>query len=341
MATDGTFNYRRPMRDVARMLAELPGEQKLSLKDLQSGSPEQRMKIMGALQKSGGFFSVEQKTVLSLRDHPLSLQEGGAALVPAPSAVDFQSAEFRSAPEEGARRAFGTDEAVDSHELYYAEVEQIARDVLAPEGEVVHAFCNSHIIRDSAGTGAVGDDAGPIRTVHNDFTEEYGEVTRSRLTDHPSKTAKFYRKMLEERRGLSFSREELEQYRLVVLNTWRPITEAPLRRDPLAVCDNRTIQKSDLMPVRTGIGQNPDDPDDDFALEVFMSTPNPEHRWHYVDAFDNQELLVFKTYDSDMDPFVPTMHSAFELPEQDAEQVRESCEARVVCLLKRTPSSKL
>ena len=32
---------------------------------------------------------------------------------------------------------------------------------------------------------------------------------------------------------------------------------------------------------------------------------------------DRDEVLVFKTYDSDMDPFVPTMHSAFELLEQD------------------------
>ena len=63
-----------------------------------------------------------------------------------------------------------------------------------------------------------------------------------------------------------------------------------------------------------------------------MSTPNPAHRWHYVPEFTSQELMVFKTYDSEMDPFVPTMHSAFELHEADA-PARESCEARVICLM--------
>jgi hypothetical protein len=89
------------------------------------------------------------------------------------------------------------------------------------------------------------------------------------------------------------------------------------------------------MAVRTGIGQNEDDPDDDFALEIFMSTPNPSHRWHYVDNFHSQEMLMFKTYDSDMHPFVPTMHSAFDLHDQEAAPARESCEARIVCLLRR------
>jgi hypothetical protein len=73
--------------------------------------------------------------------------------------------------------------------------------------------------------------------VHNDFTEEYGQVTKERISTHPSKAARFYRHQLKRENGLEFTAEDIADYRLVVLNTWRPITAEPLRREPLAVCD--------------------------------------------------------------------------------------------------------
>lgn len=297
------------------MVASMPreeGQEPLSLAVLQDEtvSPADRMQVLQALRDSGAFFAPHEKEVRSLREHPLTLADGGAELVSAPSAVDFSSVEFRTT------RDYAEPTTEPSHLTYYSEVEEVARKLLGEK--VVHAFCTNHIIRDSQGSGAVntadGEKAGPIRVVHNDFTEEYGDVTYQRLSSHPSQNAKKQRAELRALKGLKFTAEELEQYRMVVLNTWRPITHEPLRREPLAVCDNRTIQKTDLINVRTGIGQNESDPDDDFALEVFMSTPNPDHQWHYVDEFNNQELMVFKTYDSDMVPFVPTMHSAFDLP---------------------------
>lgn len=315
MSSVGTFNYRRPMAEVAEMVARMPreeGEAPLSLAVLrdENASGADRMRVLQALRDSGAFFAPHEKQVRSLREHPLTLEQGGAQLMSAPSAVDFASAGFRTTGD------YAEVTTEPSHLTYYSEVEEVARKLLGES--VVHAWCTNHIIRDSKGSGAVdtpdGQKAGPIRVVHNDFTEEYGDVTYQRLSNHPSQNARQQRAQLKQLKGLEFTAEELEQYRMVVLNTWRPITRDPLRREPLAVCDNRTIQKSDLVNVRTGIGQNAKDPDDDFALEVFMSFPNPEPQWHYVDEFNNQELMVFKTYDSDMVPFVPTMHSAFDLP---------------------------
>lgn len=322
----------------------MEGEPPLNVAALQSGTAEEREAVFTALRESGAFFAEEEKSVLSLREHPLSLQAGGATMVPAPSAVDFSSEEFRTTDVPfDAETGLPELSLKSSHLTYYSEIEALAHELLGSNLE--HAFCTSHIIRDSTGDSAVGVTAqgtksGPIKTVHNDFTDEYDEVTRSRMTDHPSKHATYSRQQLKEARGIEFTREELDEYRLVVLNTWRPITVDPLRREPLAVCDNRTIQRSDLMEVRTGIGENADDPDDDFSLEVFMSLPNPDHQWHYVDEFTNQECLIFKTYDSDMHPFVPTMHSAINLPNQDAQPMRESVEARITCLLRRTPEEQ-
>ena len=115
--------------------------------------------------------------------------------------------------------------------------------------------------------------------MHNDFTEIYGDQIRRRYTDHPSKSAIRNRKLLKKLTGMTFTREEMQRYRLVVLNTWRPIHPFPLKREPLAVCDNRTILKSDLIARVTEIGENKDDPLDDFALEVFASTFNQDHQW--------------------------------------------------------------
>ena len=289
------------MVEVAQILKGLPvteGEEPIDLQTLaEIGNlpEEKREAVFDRIRESGAFFSEQQVRVRSLREIPLTIEEGGAQLVSAPSAVDFSSDEFRDASVRQDRHGNPGYTAPSSHQMYYREVEQLARDLLGPS--VVHAFCTSHIIRDTNGSEAVnteGKNSGPIKTVHNDFTEEYGPVMKERLTTHPAKSARFYREQLRQQHGgLQFTTGEIAEYRLVVLNTWRPITEEPLRREPLAVCDNRTIKKSDLLKVRTGIGENTDDPEDDFSLEVFMSTPNADHRWHYVDHFTSQELMLF------------------------------------------------
>lgn len=265
----------------------------------------------------------------SLREMPLTIDQGGAQLMAAPSAVDFFGEDFNRPIEPFVERSA-------SQRQYYSELEALARKALGVD-QVVHAWCTSHIVRRSSDAPtAVGTTAGPIKFVHNDFTEEYGDITRRRYTTHPSQNAKALRYSLKVSHGLEFTDEEIGQYRIVVLNTWRPINPGPLRREPLAVCDNRSIRKSDLFSFRTNIGKNDDDPDDDFALEVYVSRYNADHRWHYVPDFTCDELLLFKTFDSDMNPFVPTMHSAFNLPCQGQEPPRRSLEARVICLMKRS-----
>jgi hypothetical protein len=46
------------------------------------------------------------------------------------------------------------------------------------------------------------------------------------------------------------------------------------------------------------------------------------------------ELLVFKTYDSALHPFTPTLHAAFDDPECPADEPkRVSCEARLLLVI--------
>ena len=70
-----------------------------------------------------------------------------------------------------------------------------------------------------------------------------------------------------------------------------------------------------------------------FAIEIYQSSHNPEHRWFYFPKMHKEEVLMFKTYDSAMSPFMPTLHSAFDDPEcPERASLRESIEVRVMCL---------
>jgi hypothetical protein len=321
-----TFNYRNLSPETVKSILAEHGGGAVSFEEIKT--PQAGQAVMAAFTKAGGVFTPVRMPVRSLREFPLTIAEGGAVLCAAPTSIDFKSAEFNA--EYNDYHAARTPSQLQ----YYKEVEDAAREALGPEN-VAHLWCSGHLMRISnPAASSVGTTAGPIKRVHNDFTEEYGDIIRERYTTHPAKSAVHFRQQLKDLKGLSFTEDEMAGYRVVVLNTWRPIGEGPLLREPLAVCDCRSIDKEDLTKIRTGIGKSDDDPDDDFALEVFLSRHNPAHRWHHVPGFTNQELLIFKTYDSAQTPFIPTMHSAFHLPDEEGVPPRESCEARVIALMK-------
>ena len=63
---------------------------------------------------------------------------------------------------------------------------------------------------------------------------------------------------------------------------------------------------------------------------------DPDHEWYYFPEMQRDEVLCFKTYDSDEDPFHPTLHSSFLDPRTPPNApVRKSLEVRVLCLLPR------
>jgi hypothetical protein len=100
--------------------------------------------------------------------------------------------------------------------------------------------------------------------------------------------------------------DELLKKRFAVINVWRPI-RGPVVDAPLAVTDASSIAAADLVasdliyPDRTG--------------EIYYVKYNPQHKWFYVPAMRNDEVLLIKCYDSSNDGrarFVP--HSAFVDP---------------------------
>ena len=60
---------------------------------------------------------------------------------------------------------------------------------------------------------------------------------------------------------------------------------------PLAVCDYQTINKADLQAIDTIFPH--------YAAEIYHLQHSKKHQWYYLSCQKGNEVLLFKTYDSD------------------------------------------
>jgi hypothetical protein len=167
--------------------------------------------------------------------------------------------------------------------IYYPEVEALIRQVSGAARVVVF----DHTLRS-------GDEAErearllrePVLSAHNDYTEWSG----------PNRV----------REVLPAEAEALLQRRFAIIQVWRAINQ-PIRSNPLAVADARSVAPQDLLiaerryPHRVG--------------QTYRLKYNPAHRWFYFPQMRRDEALVFKVYDSEKDGrarFTP--HTSFEDP---------------------------
>lgn len=143
---------------------------------------------------------------------------------------------------------------------------------------------------------------GPVRTVHNDYTDWSGpQRVRDVLPDEA---------------------DALLQYRVQVIQVWRAIA-GPIEAAPLALCDARSMSPEDFVraerrfPNRIG--------------EIFHIAFNDKQRWGYAPLMTCNEAMVFKCYDSDETVARFTAHGSFEDPttRPDAPP-RQSMEARIL-----------
>ena len=143
----------------------------------------------------------------------------------------------------------------------------------------------------------------PAYLVHNDYTSNSGFVC------------------LQE--SLGNEADSLAQGRFQIVNVWRPLVD-PVEDFPLALCDRRSLTKSDLVdterraPNHTG--------------EIQLALHTKEQRWFYFSRMRPDEVLLFKTFDSIDGGANPcSIHSAIRLPDAPADaKPRESIEARAL-----------
>lgn len=124
------------------------------------------------------------------------------------------------------------------------------------------------------------------------------------------------------------SRKAHARGRYVMINAWRNISESePIRNHHLAMLDGSTLCLEDIVLVDMYY--------DTFSSECVQVThrSSARHRWLYFPDMRQEEVLLFKQYDSDRGRAVRyAVHCAFEDPAAPAAAApRQSIEVRVLC----------
>jgi hypothetical protein len=110
-------------------------------------------------------------------------------------------------------------------------------------------------------------------------------------------------------------------------NVWRAFSPPP-QDIPLALCDARSVLPSELIDADS-ITDIPGKPES--SIVVVLVRYSPHHRWVYFPDMSRDEVLVFKSHDSDPGQPHHIPHSAFKDPScPPGVAPRASIEARAV-----------
>ena len=141
----------------------------------------------------------------------------------------------------------------------------------------------------------------PATLVHNDYTPKSGYVC------------------LQE--NLGEDAERLAKGRFQIINLWRPLVNS-VQNFPLALCDARSVDMDDVLAT---VRQAPN-----HTGEILLATYSPGHRWYYFSNMTSDEVLVFKTFDSETaGRDAGSIHTSIDIPGTPADAVpRESIETR-------------
>ena len=241
--------------------------------------------------------NIRRRTSGAAERHRVEIANGREARDLALEANGFVLVEHRSA----VRNFFDADEL---KRVYYPEVVALIGRVSGAKRVVVF----DHTLRS-------GDEAEreaklvrePVLSAHNDYTEWSG----------PNRV----------RELMGDEADELLKRRFAIIQVWRPAyadATQPLRANPLAMADARSVAAEDLLiaerryPHRVG--------------QTYRLKYNPHHRWFYFPQMRRDEAIVFKVYDSEKDGrarFTP--HTSFDDPATPrASPPRQSIEARAL-----------
>lgn len=199
-------------------------------------------------------------------------------------------------------------DAAEVDTRYNAEVVDLLKERFG--AAEVHIF--DHTRRSDSPSGAKNPDGlrGPATRVHCDYTDKSGP---QRAKDAMGDAV--------------YERAIAAGGRVVQINVWRPISDQPVRRAPLALAAADSVPKEDLIatdqrfPDRTG--------------EIYQLAHNDAHRWYYAPEMDRDEVILIKGWDSLDDGRAKyTPHGAFQLMDQDpSAPPRESIETRTFLVI--------
>jgi|HubBroStandDraft_1064217.scaffolds.fasta_scaffold353877_1 hypothetical protein len=192
---------------------------------------------------------------------------------------------FRLLPHKSAVRNFRqTDEVEKTHP---AEIKQLLLEITGADDVLVTGRPILRFGERSKDSGAL-DNSRPARFVHIDVSDATAQSSFKRIESQNSrKVARF------------------AQY-----NVWRAWS-APPQDVPLAVCDARSIASADLVPADAVFDRGGEIL---FSFEGLLLKHNPLQRWVYFCNMRDDEVLVFKTNDTDSSRAHCVAHGAFDDP---------------------------
>jgi hypothetical protein len=113
--------------------------------------------------------------------------------------------------------------------------------------------------------------------------------------------------------------------RWAMYNMWRAVSPPP-QDFPLAVCDARSVDPADEVPVTAVTSTRSTG---DMRHDTTGYIHNPRHRWHYYPDMTRDEVIVFKAHDSQDHVARRVPHTAFTDPTcPPGTPTRASVEAR-------------
>lgn len=174
----------------------------------------------------------------------------------------------------------------DISNKYAPEVEEIIRNVLLPQYNIVDVVCHNAVLR--RGPGSQNNFYGT--GVHQD----YGLTLEEFLNNIASFDASGYvaKSMMKQ-----YERPKVQG--LMVINFWRPILnypkESPLLASPLAVCDPTSVSIDDT--VHTGLDAGAINGVAGVITDQMALRYNRQHAWYYYPRMTNDECLVFKQFE--------------------------------------------
>jgi hypothetical protein len=181
-------------------------------------------------------------------------------------------------------------------------------DVYAPEAlALVRRLTGAPLVTQFAGSALIRDTGDPRKPPAAEFVH---------LDQTYESTTPFVAKVTDE--------EQRRKYpRVRIFNVWRPLTPPP-QDIPLALCDQRTVDKSDWVVGRTIETTIPQ------GVPYLTSVFSPGNAWYYVSNLGLDEVIVFKGYDSDREAPMGCLHGAFKHPQTPKGAVpRASIELRI------------
>jgi hypothetical protein len=206
-------------------------------------------------------------------------------------------------------------------DIYFQEISTLLKRVTG----ATYVLSYEHHIRrkslkEALSTQSDDDDVdidGPVRRVHIDETPR---SARTEFNYYIPRNASAFNASLHER---PFG----------IYNVWKPLRT--IRRDPLAVCDARSLRDEDLRPGAVTVPNVGE-------IENYAIRPPAEegrHRWHFLKGQTEEEALVFRIFDSRWDGgdgrerWHGVAHTSFVDPgTENIREDRESVEVRSFCV---------